>query len=253
MNLSPFSPLTPRQNDGYLTYSHPTRALYNRRAEMSWSSEEHRIQSTLSKRPQAAEPTGRGPSLGETEQSLWRSEPAKSHPQTLRVLSSDVQGATLPSPVSSLQRSQDAHWPCPLLRGPTVSRILALSLGMLKIGILLLTAGPMETRTRDTRPNVALTLLQALPSPHLLRANFSRKTSGGHHAQHVSVNTPQGGCVRSRHKGPGRQALQEPWCSPTRPCQLQPEPQFHHLLLLLSQAVTLQDTVQGTRMPRDIC
>lgn len=50
--------------------------------------------------------------------------------------------------------------------------------------------------------------------------------------------------MRPGHKGPRRQALQEPGAPPAWPHQLQPQPQLRHLLLLLPQPVALQDQVQ---------
>lgn len=121
---------------------------------------------------------------------------------------------------SNLQLPQDTPWPWSLLRGPTVSHTWALSLGTPEIGIFYLTAGAMETRTRGTCSVLPRPTKPHQP-PHLLRANFfSRKTCRGKHAQHVSVGTPQGGCVRPGHKGSRWQALQEPRCSPARLGQL---------------------------------
>lgn len=121
---------------------------------------------------------------------------------------------------SNLQLPQDAPRPWSLLRGPTVSHTWALSLGTPEIGIFYLTAGAMETRTRGTCAALPGTTKPHQP-PHLLRANvFSRKTCRGKHAQHVSVGTPQGGCVRPGHKGSRWQALKEPRCSPARLGQL---------------------------------
>lgn len=148
-----------------------------------------------------------------------------------------------PQPAATVRTPNDTA----LLRGPTVTQILAFLAGMqvashswflesMGWGDILQYHSPLS-RANPTSP-----------LPHLspvTRAKFvSKEASRGRHAQHMGVSTSRRGCVGSEREGRRRQALQEPWCPPARPHQLQPQPQLSHLLLLLTQTVTLQDMIQ---------